>query len=356
MNIGINGFGRIGRLFLRAVVYDRSLPFKVTHINDLADFRCLFDLFELDTAHGPLGKRVDIVGDKILIDGYGEISFSQTAKAEEIPWDKSAVDLVIESTGFFTTKEKASLHLNKGVKKVIISAPAESEVDATIVIGCNEDILKESDKIISNASCTTNSITSVLKVINDAYGIENGLLTTIHSYTMDQRLHDAPHKDLRRARAACQNLIPSSTGAAKLAGTLIGLSGKIDGMAFRVPTITGSVTQVALNLKKTVTKEEVNTLLKQKCDNDLKGVVRYTEREIVSSDIIGDPRSSILDSNITKVQNGTLLQLNCWYDNEWGFSNRLVDLISYIAKGRFGQKYEYRQAVRSSGAIVGENY
>lgn len=356
MNIGINGFGRIGRLFLRACLMDANLPFKVTHLNDLADFKCLTDLFELDTAHGVLGRKVSFQNDRIIVEGYGEIMISQTAKAEEIPWDKTNVQLVIESTGFFTTQEKASLHLQKGVKKVIISAPADGDVDSTVVIGANEEILKETDKVISNASCTTNSITAVLKVINDNFGIENGLLTTIHSYTMDQRLHDAPHKDLRRARAACESTIPSSTGAAKLAGKLIGLDGKIDGMSFRVPTITGSITQVALNIKKETNAQEVNDILKKACESDLKGLVHFTEREIVSSDIIGDPRSGIIDSKLTKIQNGKLLQLNVWYDNEWGFSNRMVDLVKFITENRFGKKHEYRDALRSSGAKVSENY
>lgn len=356
MNVGINGFGRIGRLFLRACLMDKNLPFKVTHINDLADFRCLFDLFELDTAHGPLGSRVEIKENQAIIEGYGVINFSKTPRAEEIPWNESGVDLVVESTGFFTSQEKASLHLKGSVKRVIISAPAKGEVDRTIVLGCNEETLEESDKIISNASCTTNSIAAVLKHLHDNIGIENGLLTTIHSYTMDQRLHDAPHEDLRRARAAAQSIIPSSTGAAKLAGQLIGLSGHIDGMAFRVPTITGSITQVALNMKRETTKEEVNEMLQVKCQSDWKGVVHYTDREIVSSDIIGDPRSSIIDASISKVQNGKLLQVNCWYDNEWGFSNRLVDLIVHITDGRFGQKHQLRVAKRSSGADLGTSY
>jgi glyceraldehyde 3-phosphate dehydrogenase len=355
MNVGINGFGRIGRLFLRAILHADNLPFTITHLNDLADFKCLCDLLELDSAHGTLGKTVKIDGNKILIDGYSPITFSQTAKAEEIPWDQSKVDVVLESTGFFTTKEKASLHLKKGVKKVIISAPADGEVDNTIVIGANEETLKDTDIIVSNASCTTNSITSVLKVIKENFGIQNGLLTTTHAYTMDQRLHDAPHKDLRRARAACHSIIPSSTGAAKLAGKLIGLSGKIDGMSLRVPVITGSLTQVNLNLEKATTKEEVNSVLKKACES-LKGIVHYTEKEIVSSDIVGDPRSCIIDASITKVLNDKLLQLNCWYDNEWGFSNRLIDLLKMIAENKYGQKFEFRNAKRSSGANVSENY
>ena len=333
-----------------------NLPFTITHINDLADFRCLLDLLELDTAHGRLGRKTRVEGNKLIIDGYSPITFSQTPKAEEIPWNQADVDFVVESTGFFTSKEKASLHLQKGVKKVIISAPASNEIDATVVIGVNEETLKESDKIISNASCTTNSITAVLKVVNEAFGVENGLLTTIHSYTMDQRLHDSPHSDLRRARAACQSVIPSSTGAAKLAGKLIGLEGKIDGMSFRVPTITGSITQVALNMKKELTKEEVNQALKEACAGDFKGVIHYTEKEIVSSDIVGDPRSGIIDSKITKVQNSKLLQLNVWYDNEWGFSNRMVDLVKFVTEGKYGQKHEHREALRSSGVAVGENY
>jgi len=356
MNVGINGFGRIGRLFMRAVLYDKNLPFKVTHINDLADPKCLTELMERDSAHGILGRKVFIEGNKLMIEGYTPITFSQTRKPEEIPWDQSNVELVLESTGVFCSREGAGLHLKKGVKKVIISAPPKGEIDRTIVIGANEEQLQASDVIISNASCTTNSITAVLKVIKDNFGIKKGLLTTVHGYTMDQRLQDAPHEDMRRARAAGVNVIPTSTGAAKLAGKIIDLAGKIDGMALRVPVITGSLTQVSLDLEKPTNAEEVNLLLKKACENELKGIVHYTDQAIVSGDIIGDPRSGIIDSQITKVQNDDLLQLNVWYDNEWGYSNRTVDLVAYIAEGKFGQKHVNREVVRSSGMGVGENY
>lgn len=329
INVAINGFGRIGRSFMRALE-ENDHQINVVAINDLGSIEQLAHLLKYDSAFGRFGKNIKI-NDNALVIGDKEIAVYQERNPENLPWAELKVDLVLESTGVFNDGSKAKAHIKAGAKKVLISAPA-TNVDLTIVQGVNNSEYDANNHhIISNASCTTNCLAPVAKVINDNFGIEYGFMTTIHAYTQDQNLQDAPHKDMRRARSAAQNIVPTSTGAAKSIGIVIPeLNGKLDGGSVRVPVITGSMVDLTVVLKDEVTVEKVNQVMKE-ASTAMAGVLSYTTDELVSSDIIRDPASSIFDSKLTKVKGGKLLQVVSWYDNEWGFSNRLVDTIKQMA-------------------------
>ena len=328
IKVGINGFGRIGRNFYRAVVASGA-DVEIVGINDLTDTKTLAHLLKYDSILGRLGKDVVAGEGQIVIDGTVIPVFAERDPAA-LPWAKVGADIVIESTGFFTDAESAGKHIAAGAKKVIISAPAKGE-DITIVMGVNDkDYDPAAHTIISNASCTTNCLAPMAKVIDDAFGIERGLMTTIHAYTNDQNVLDYPHKDLRRARAAALNMIPTTTGAAKaIALVMPQLKGKLDGYAMRVPVPTGSATDLTVELKTPATKDEINAAIKAAADGPLKGILQYTEDPIVSTDIVTDPASCIFDSGLTYV-NGNMAKVVGWYDNEWGYSNRLVDLVGLV--------------------------
>jgi glyceraldehyde 3-phosphate dehydrogenase len=328
MKVGINGFGRIGRNFFRAV-RDSGAAIEIVGINDLTDTKTLAHLLKYDSILGRLGVPVVAEEGAIVVDGVRIPVFAERDPAN-LPWKSVGAQIVVESTGFFTDAASAKKHLEAGAKKVIISAPAQGE-DITIVMGVNDqDYNPETDNIISNASCTTNCLAPMAKAIDDAFGIERGLMTTIHAYTNDQSILDFPHKDLRRARAAAINMIPTSTGAAKaIALVLPHLKGKLDGYAMRVPVPTGSATDLTVELKKSATKEEINAVVKAAADGPMKGILVYTEDPIVSSDIVTDPASCIFDASLTNV-NGNMVKVLGWYDNEWGYSNRLVDLVTFV--------------------------
>ena len=327
--VGINGFGRIGRNYLRAALAQNS-DLEIVAVNDLSDPAGLAHLLKYDSVTGRLGAAVSVDGDSIVVNGKSIKVLAERDPAE-LPWKELGVDIVIESTGIFTDGEKAKKHIEAGAKKVLISAPATNE-DATFVIGVNDHLYDpEKHHIISNASCTTNCLAPLAKVLNDRFGIVNGLMTTIHAYTADQNLQDGPHKDLRRARAAAINIVPSSTGAAKAIGLVLPeLKGKLDGFALRVPVPTGSITDLTLVSEKKVTVDEIKAAYKEAAEGPLKGILLYTEDEIVSSDIVTDPHSSIFDAGLVRVIDNTV-KLSSWYDNEWGYSNRLVELTAMVA-------------------------
>jgi glyceraldehyde 3-phosphate dehydrogenase len=331
VRVGINGFGRIGRNFYRAVRASGA-DIEVVGVNDLTDVKTTAHLLKYDTILGRLDADVSSSGDEITVDGK---SFKVLAERDPaaLSWKELGADVVIESTGFFTDATKAKAHIDGGAKKVIISAPAKNE-DVTIVMGVNDgDYDAATHHIISNASCTTNCLAPLAKVLVDTFGIERGLMTTIHAYTQDQNLQDGPHKDLRRARAAALNIVPTSTGAAKAISLVIpSLKGKLDGYALRVPVPTGSATDLTVTLGRETTVEEVNAAFKAAAEGPLKGYLVYTEDEIVSSDIVTDPASCIFDSGLTKVI-GNQVKVVGWYDNEWGYSNRLVDLVNLVGTG-----------------------
>jgi glyceraldehyde 3-phosphate dehydrogenase len=326
--VGINGFGRIGRNFFRALLASGA-DVEVVGINDLTDTKTLAHLLKYDSVLGRIGVSVQAGDGSIVVDGTTIPVFAERDPAA-LPWAKVGADVVIESTGFFTNADDARKHVTAGAKKVIISAPAKGE-DITIVMGVNDaDYDPAKDVIISNASCTTNCLAPMAKVLDDTFGIERGLMTTIHAYTNDQRILDYPHDDLRRARAAAINMIPTSTGAAKaIALVMPHLKGKLDGYAMRVPVPTGSATDLTVELKKPATKEEINAAVKAAADGPLKGILQYTEDPIVSTDIVTDPASCIFDAGLTNA-NGNMVKVLGWYDNEWGYSNRLVDLVSLV--------------------------
>ncbi len=330
IKVGINGFGRIGRNVFRVIAEREGID--VVAINDLADARTLSILLKYDSVHGKFDGDIEAKEDVIVVKGK-EIKLTKEKDPARLPWKELGVDIAIESTGIFTKKADCAKHLEAGAKKVILSAPSKDQLDATIVMGINEKNLSPEHKIVSNASCTTNCLGPLAKVINDNFQIEKGLMTTIHAYTNDQNVADMMHKDLRRARAAAINIIPTTTGAAKAIGDVIPeLKGKLDGMAMRVPVANGSVTDLVVSVKKTTSAEEVNSVLKAAADNELKGILEYCEDPIVSSDIIGNEHSCILDSKSTCVIDGNLIKVIGWYDNEWGYSNRMVDLAELIAK------------------------
>jgi glyceraldehyde 3-phosphate dehydrogenase len=327
--VGINGFGRIGRNYLRAELA-KGTDLEIVAVNDLSDPKALAHLLKYDSVTGRLDQEVSVDGDTILVGEY-KIKVLAERDPADLPWGELGVDIVIESTGRFTNAEDARKHIQAGAKKVLISAPATNE-DATFVLGVNENLYDpENHHIISNASCTTNCLAPLAKVFNDEFGIENGLMTTVHAYTADQNLQDGPHSDLRRARAAAVNIVPSSTGAAKAIGLVLPeLKGKLDGYALRVPVPTGSITDLTLVSKKVVSIEEIKEAYKKAANGYLKGILKYTEDEIVSSDIVTDPHSSIFDAGLVKVI-GNTVKISSWYDNEWGYSNRLVDLTVLVA-------------------------
>ena len=328
IKVGINGFGRIGRNFYRAMRASGA-DIQIVGINDLTDTKTLAHLLKYDSILGRIGVEVQAVDGAIIVDGITIPVFAERDPAA-LPWAKVGADIVIESTGFFTDASGAGKHLAAGAKKVIISAPAKGE-DITIVMGVNEDKYNPAtDNIISNASCTTNCLAPMAKVLDDSFGIERGLMTTIHAYTNDQSILDYPHSDLRRARAAAINMIPTSTGAAKAISLVLPqLKGRLDGYAMRVPVPTGSATDLTVELKTAATKEEIHAAIQAAAAGPLKGILVYTEDPIVSSDIVTDPASCIFDSGLTYV-NGNLAKVVGWYDNEWGYSNRLVDLTAFV--------------------------
>lgn len=328
IRVGINGFGRIGRNFFRAARAAGS-DFEIVAVNDLTDNHTLAHLLKYDSILGRLDAEVSYDDESITVDGHKITALAERDPAN-LPWKDLNVDIVIESTGFFTDATKAKAHLDAGAKKVIISAPAKNE-DVTVVLGVNEDEYDpEQHNIISNASCTTNCLAPMAKVLDDEFGIVRGLMTTVHAYTGDQKIHDAPHKDLRRARAAAVNIVPTSTGAARaVALVLPQLKGKLDGYALRVPVITGSATDLTFTASREVTAEEVNAAMKKAAEGPMKGVLAYSEDPLVSTDIVTDPHSSIFDSGLTKVI-GDQVKVVSWYDNEWGYSNRLVDLVKLV--------------------------
>jgi glyceraldehyde 3-phosphate dehydrogenase len=329
IKVGINGFGRIGRNYLRAEMA-KGTDLEIVAVNDLSDPKALAHLLKYDSVTGRLDAEIRVEGQSIIVGDY-KIKVLAERDPAALGWGDLGVDIVIESTGRFTDAKEAIKHIEAGAKKVLISAPASGE-DATFVIGVNEHLYDPAKHhIISNASCTTNCLAPLAKVFNDEFGIENGLMTTVHAYTADQNLQDGPHSDLRRARAAAINIVPSSTGAAKAIGLVLPeLKGKLDGYALRVPVPTGSITDLTLLSKKKVTIDEIKAAYKKAAEGPLKGILKYTEDEIVSSDIVTDPHSSIFDAGLVKVIDQTV-KISSWYDNEWGYSNRLVDLTVLVA-------------------------
>ena len=336
VKIAINGFGRIGRCFLRAATVEKDFSniANVVAINDLTDAKTLAHLFKYDSTFGKFEGMVEAKENEIIIDGHA-LKVIAEKDPLKLPWKDLKIDIVIESTGRFNDAKEAMKHLTAGAKKVIISAPAVNP-DATVLIGINDKVYDNSKhNVISMASCTTNCLAPVLKTVNDKFGIQNGYMTTCHAYTNDQRILDLPHKDLRRARAAMMSIIPTTTGAAKAIGSVIPeLKGKMDGTALRVPVSNGSIVDIVLTLKKEVTKEEVNQVLKDSSNEELKGIMTYTEEPIVSSDIIGESHSSIVDGLSTMVlgKKGNLVKIMSWYDNEWSFACRLIDLVKFVVR------------------------
>jgi glyceraldehyde 3-phosphate dehydrogenase len=336
IKIGINGFGRIGRIFFRSALKDSEFnkKFEVVAVNDLTDTKNLAYLLKYDSAHGVLDCNVEAKDGAIIVDGH-KIQVVSEPKPEKLPWKDLGVEMVLESTGRFRSREDATKHLTAGAKKVVISAPA-SKPDATIVLGANEKTYdKKKHNIISMASCTTNCLSPMAKILNDEFGLKRGFMTTVHAYTNDQQLLDLPHKDWRRGRAANVSIIPTSTGAASAIGEVLPeLNGRLTGIALRVPVPCGSITDLSVELEKEVTRDDINDAYKKAANGKLKGILQYTEDEIVSNDIVGNPHSCILDGLNTMVlgNKGNMAKVLGWYDNEWGYSTRMVDLFKYIAK------------------------
>ncbi|MCI4670328.1 MAG: type I glyceraldehyde-3-phosphate dehydrogenase [Bacteroidia bacterium] len=328
IKVGINGFGRIGRLVFRALL-DRE-DVEIVKINDLTDNETLAQLLKFDSVHGKFQGTVSFDDESITVNGH-RILASSERNPEELGWGDLGVDIVVESTGVFRSREKAGLHLKAGAKKVVISAPAKGDVDATVVLGVNDDVLTADMQVISNASCTTNCLAPMAKVLHEKFGIESGFMTTIHAYTADQRIQDAPHRDLRRARAAAVNIVPTTTGAAVAVGLVLPeLKGKLDGIAARVPVPDGSLTDLTATLSREVTVEEVNAAMKEASETYLKGILEYSTDPLVSTDIVGNPHSNIFDSEMTRVHGNTVKVIG-WYDNEWGYSSRVADLLVKMA-------------------------
>ncbi len=335
IKVAINGFGRIGRMVLRAHYEDgKKHGLQFVAINDLGDAKTNAHLLQYDTAHGRFPTAVRVDGDAIVV-GDERIKVLAERDPAKLPWKALGVDVVLECTGLFTSKAKAGAHLQGGARKVIISAPGEKDVDRTIVMGVNHQSLKASDTVISNASCTTNCLAPLVKAIDDRIGIVNGLMNTIHSFTNDQVLTDVYHKDLRRARSAVNNMVPTKTGAAAAVGLVLPhLNGKLDGYSIRVPTINVSIVDLTFVAKKPTTVEEVNQAVKQASETDLKGILEYTTEQLVSSDFNHNPASSIVDAGLTRVSEGTLVKISSWYDNEWGFSNRMLDAVVALVNAK----------------------
>jgi glyceraldehyde 3-phosphate dehydrogenase len=333
IKVAINGYGRIGRNILRAHYEGgKKHDIQIVALNDLGDAKTNAHLTKYDTAHGRFPGTVEVDGDYLVVNG-DRIRVCAQKDPAQLPWKELGVDVVLECTGLFTSKAKTSAHITAGAKKVIISAPGEKDVDATIVYGVNHNVLKASHAVISNASCTTNCLAPLVKALNDRIGVVNGLMTTIHAYTNDQVLTDVYHKDLRRARSATMSMIPTKTGAAAAVGLVLPeLNGKLDGFAIRVPTINVSVVDLSFVAKKATTVDEVNAAVKQAADGELKGILVYNKDPLVSIDFNHHPASSIFDSTLTKVSEGTLVKVCAWYDNEWGFSNRMLDTTVALMK------------------------
>ena len=330
IKVAINGFGRIGRLTFRALLANENI--EVVALNDLTDAKTLAHLLKYDSVHGKFPGTIDVEEGVILVNGKPFKVFAEKDPAV-LPWKDLGVDVVVESTGVFRKREKLQKHLDAGAKKIVLTVPADTkdDVDRTIVLGVNNGDLKPEDRILSNASCTTNCLAPVAKVLHDTFGIKRGLMNTIHSYTNDQIILDAPHKDLRRARAAAVSVIPTSTGAAKAIGLVIPeLAGKLDGLAMRVPTPDGSVVDLTCELLKPATKEEINEAMKKAAEGPMKGILEYCIDPIVSVDIVGNPHSSIFDSKLTQVMDGNFVKVVSWYDNEFGYSQRVAQLVSML--------------------------
>lgn len=324
IKVGINGFGRIGRLVFRILQENPNV--EVVKINDLTDNKTLAHLLKYDTVHRKFNGTVDHTEDTLIVNGKS-IAASSEKDPANLAWGELGVDVVLECTGKFVSKADCQAHINAGAKKVVISAPGKGDVDATVVLGVNEEILTANMTVVSNASCTTNCLAPMAKVLHENFGIESGYMTTVHAYTADQRLQDAPHKDLRRARAAAESIVPTTTGAAKAVGLVLpALKGKLDGFAARVPVPDGSLTDLTVILSKETTAAEINAVMKAAAEGPLKGILEFCEDEIVSADIVGNPHSCIFDAPLTSV-NGRLAKIVGWYDNEWGYSNRLAELL-----------------------------
>lgn len=332
IKVAINGFGRIGRITFRALMKKSNV--EVVAFNDLTEPKTLAHLLKYDSVHGKFDGTVSADGDSLVINGR-KIRVYSERDPQNLPWKELGVEIVLECTGIFRTRALMEKHITAGAKKVILSVPSDKkeDVDATIVIGVNDHLLKAEHRFISNASCTTNCLSPVAKVLNDNFGIKSGLMNTIHSYTNDQIILDSPHKDLRRARAAAMSIIPTSTGAAKAIGLVIPeLDGKLHGLAMRVPTPDGSVVDLTCILEKSTTKEEINAAMKAAAEGPMKGILEYCIDPIVSVDIVGNPHSSIFDSELTMVKDGTLVKIIAWYDNENGYSNRMADMVEILGK------------------------
>jgi glyceraldehyde 3-phosphate dehydrogenase (phosphorylating) len=328
VKLAINGFGRIGRLAFREI-FNRNLDIEVIGINDLTDSKTLAHLLKYDSVHGRFAGTVEAKDGAIVVNGK-EIKISAERNPEDIPWQNP--DIVLESTGVFSTREAMSRHFKSGAKKVVLSAPGKDQMDANVVLGVNDSELTGEEKIISNASCTTNCLAPMVKVLDENFGLKSGFMTTVHAYTNDQRILDLPHSDLRRARSAAINAIPTTTGAAKAVGLVYPkVQGKLHGYAVRIPIPDGSLTDFSVVLEKSVTIEELNAAFKKASENELKGILEYTTDPIVSSDIVGNRHSCIFDSKLTDVVDGTHVKVVGWYDNEAGYSNRILDLISKLA-------------------------
>ena len=324
-NVAINGFGRIGRSILRIIVENDS-DINVVAINDLGNYENLAYLLKHDSVMGILDRNVSVAGDKLIVDDR-TIQLTSIKDPAELPWKEMDVDVVVESTGIFRDSESLNKHLDAGAKKVLLTVPPKDDIDATIVLGVNDGDLKPEDKIVSNASCTTNCLAPIAKVLDDNFGIISGLMTTVHAYTNDQALAETTHSDFRRGRSATQNIIPTSTGAAKAVGMVLPeLNGKLDGMAMRVPVPDGSVVDLVVELEKKVSIDDINKAVKNAADNELNGILEYSEVPLVSTDILNNPHSSIYDASSTQLLEGNHVKVVCWYDNEWGYSNRVVDL------------------------------
>ena len=328
-NVAINGFGRIGRSILRIII-EQDLDINVVAINDLGDYDNLAYLFKHDSIMGVLDADISVTKDLLKINNRN-INLISISDPSELPWKELNVEIVIESTGIFTDNESLNKHINAGANRVLLTVPPKDEVDATIVLGVNDDTLTNDSRLISNASCTTNCLAPIAKVLNDNFTIQSGLMTTVHAYTNDQALAETTHKDFRRGRNATQNIIPTSTGAAKAVGMVMPeLNGKLDGMAMRVPVPNGSVVDLIVELDKSVTVEEINKAVKKASENELNGILSYSEVPLVSTDILGNPNSSIYDATSTEILENKHVRVVCWYDNEWGYSNRVVDLINKL--------------------------
>jgi len=329
IKLGINGFGRIGRLCFRAILESDDHNFDIVGVNDLTDAETLATLFKYDSVQGSYPGDVEVVDGDLIVDGDRFSVFAERDPSN-LPWDDLDCDVVIESTGIFRTRDEAAQHIDAGADKVVISAPAKSEVDATVVLGVNDEIITGDEQVVSNASCTTNCLAPLVKVLDDHFGLASGLMTTVHAYTSSQNIVDGPHKDLRRARTAAESIIPTTTGAAKAVGTVLPhLDGKLDGMAMRVPVPDGSITDLVANLEQDVTIEQVNAAFEEAADGPMEGVLQYSEEPLVSRDIIHNPHSCIYDAPAA-MATGSMVKVLGWYDNEWGYACRTVDLVERL--------------------------